>query len=281
MIWQARHFQFLFPRSTLIMGILNVTPDSFSDGGQFNSAEAAITQGLALVGQGADILDIGGESTRPGAEPVSEAEELRRVLPVIENLAAQTKVPISIDTGKVAVARAAIAAGASIINDVFAAARPDDAMWRLLAETDAGYILTHMQGTPQTMQDNPVYKNVVMDVNDFFGEHLQRISRFGVKPAQMALDVGLGFGKKPEHNLQLLAGWTHFRKWERPLVLGASRKSFLARVSADRLAPSLACASWAVEQGVEVIRCHDVAPTRQAARLIETLRERRKNAEYN
>jgi dihydropteroate synthase len=283
MIWQARQFQFIFPRPALVMGILNVTPDSFSDGGCFAKVDDAVAHGVAMAGQGADVLDVGGESTRPGAEPVPEAEELLRVLPVIEKLVAQVAVPISIDTAKVAVARAALKAGASIINDVFAAHHQDSAMWELVAESQSGYILTHMQGTPQTMQVHPVYKDVVAEVNDFFGEYLQHLARCGVKPEQVALDAGLGFGKGLEHNLQLLGRWRQFRKWQRPLVLGASRKSFLGRQAepAERLAPSLACACWALEQGVEIIRCHDVRETRQAAGVIEALQERRNHAEYN
>jgi dihydropteroate synthase len=267
------------------MGILNVTPDSFSDGGNFFPLENAVNQALAMIGQGADLIDVGGESTRPGATPVSEAEELRRVLPVIEKLASQISIPISIDTGKPAVARAALAAGASIVNDVFAGHHANNAMAELVAETQCGYILMHMQGTPQTMQLRPVYEDVVSEVNQFFGEHLQRLAQIGVKPEQVALDVGIGFGKGLEHNLQLLGNWTQFRTWQRPLVLGASRKSFLGRLAGDenasRLAPSLACACWALKQGVEIIRCHDVAPTCQAARVIEALEKRQNDAEHN
>ena len=167
MLFRARQFEFTFPRPALVMGIVNVTPDSFSDGGKFLDPEAAVAHALELVAQGAEILDIGGESTRPGAEPVSEAEELRRVIPVIEKLAAQVKIPLSIDTMKPAVARAALQAGASIVNDV-AANREADAMWRIVAEFRAGYICMHAQGTPQTMQKNPVYADVVREVGDFF-----------------------------------------------------------------------------------------------------------------
>src|ERR1700761_4360791 len=167
MLLRARQFKFTFPRPTLVMGVVNVTPDSFSDGGKFFDADSAIEHGLRLAEQGADILDIGGESTRPRATPVEEPEELRRVIPVIEQLAALVKIPISIDTMKPAVARAAIAAGASIVNDV-AANREDDSMWRVVAETGAAYVLMHMQGTPQTMQANPSYENVVREVHEFF-----------------------------------------------------------------------------------------------------------------
>src|SRR5208282_3944411 len=184
MIFRARQFELALPRPTLVMGVVNVTPDSFSDGGKFLNPEAAIAHALELVGQRADILDIGGESTRPGAEPVSEAEELHRVIPVIEKLAAKVKIPISVDTMKPAVARAALQAGASMVNDV-AANRTDDAMWRLVSEMGAGYIVMHMQGTPQTMQLNPVYKDVVREVREFFNERLQRLNECGLNTDQV------------------------------------------------------------------------------------------------
>jgi dihydropteroate synthase len=184
MILRARQFEFRFPRPALIMGILNVTPDSFSDGGRFFEPAAAVARGVEAVQQGAEIVDVGGESTRPEAEPVSEAEELRRVIPVIERLARQIKVPISIDTQKPGVAEAALAAGASIINDI-AANRADDKMWRVVAGTGAGYVLMHMQGTPQTMQLNPAYQNVVEEVGNFFAERLSRLGAAGVDPAQV------------------------------------------------------------------------------------------------
>jgi dihydropteroate synthase len=285
MTWKILNSQFIFPRPALIMGILNVTPDSFSDGGQFVSPAAAVARGMALAEQGADILDIGGESTRPGAEPVAESEEFGRVLPVVAALAPAVKIPISIDTTKVGVARAALNAGASIVNDVFSGARADPAMWRLVAETGAGYVLMHIQGTPATMQRQPHYENVIEEVNALLGERLKLLQDHGINPDQIALDVGIGFGKGLEHNLQLLAEWRQFRKWKRPLLLGVSRKSFLSRVAGGeaeaRLAPSLACAGWAVGQGVEIIRCHDVAETRQAVRLVEAIQERRKDAKYN
>ncbi|HXG47333.1 MAG TPA: dihydropteroate synthase [Methylomirabilota bacterium] len=257
------------------MGVVNVTPDSFSDGGRFFDPPAAVQHALDLVSEGADLLDIGGESTRPNAPPVSEEEEQRRVLPVIEALADRVRAPISIDTMKPAVARAALRAGASLVNDV-AANRDDDAMWRLVAETGAGYVLMHMQGTPQTMQTAPRYGDVVGEVTAFFAQRLDAVQRAGVAREQMVLDVGLGFGKTIEHNLQLLARLDEFHSLGRPLLVGASRKSFVGHVTgverpADRLAGSLACACWAVERGVAIIRTHDVAATRQALRMTETL----------
>ncbi len=274
MIFRARQFEFSFPRPALVMGILNVTPDSFSDGGRFYGVEAAVAQGLAMVAQGAEIIDVGGESTRPQATPVEEAEELRRVLPVIERLAAQVKVPISIDTMKPRVARAALAAGASIVNDV-AANRTDPAMWQVVAETGAGYVAMHMQGTPQTMQLQPTYGNLLSEIHDFLVNRLDLLEKTGVARECVILDVGIGFGKTVEHNLQLLAGMKHFTKLGRPLLLGISRKSFLGKVpgleAADRLSAALACTASAVAAGVNIIRTHDVAPTLNAIRMVEAI----------
>ncbi|MBC8097436.1 MAG: dihydropteroate synthase [Akkermansiaceae bacterium] len=256
------------------MGIVNVTPDSFSDGGQFLNTDAAVAHGLKLIEQGADILDIGGESTRPNAVPVEEAEELRRVLPVIERLAGEIKIPISIDTLKPGVAQAALKAGASIINDV-AANREDETMWHVVAGSGAAYVCMHMQGTPQTMQANPVYDDVVREVADFFAGRLQRLNRCGVKNDQVIFDVGIGFGKTLEHNLQLLAALRSFGKLERPLMLGVSRKSFIAKLlgakMSERSPASLACACLAVESGVQIIRTHEVAETVQAIRMTEAI----------
>jgi dihydropteroate synthase len=274
MLLRARQFEFAFPRPAMVMGVLNVTPDSFSDGGKFFEAQAAIEHGLKLADEGAEILDIGGESTRPRATPVGEAEELRRVIPVIEALAARVKIPISIDTMKPAVARAAIGAGASIVNDV-AANREDEALWRVVAETGAGYVLMHMQGTPQTMQAHPVYEDVVREVGEFFGSKIQRLSDCGIAREQVILDAGIGFGKTLEHNLLLLGALRSFTKLERPLALGVSRKSFLGKLlgaeTPGRLPAALACATLAVEAGVQVIRAHDVAETVQVIRTAEAI----------
>jgi dihydropteroate synthase len=278
MLLRARQFEFRFPRPALVMGIVNVTPDSFSDGGQFLDCDKAVAHGLELVQQGAAILDIGGESTRPGATPVSEADELRRVIPVIEQLARRVEVPLAIDTMKPAVARAALQAGASLVNDVAANREPDD-MWRAVADFNAGYVAMHMQGTPQTMQSNPVYADVTREVAEFLRERLGRLKQAGVAAEQVVLDVGIGFGKSLEHNLQLLAALESFTKLERPLLLGASRKSFIGRLhpaeAADRLPGSLACACLAVEAGVQIIRTHDVAETVQAVRVTEAILARK------
>lgn len=280
MVFRARQFKFVFPRPTLVMGVVNITPDSFWDGGKFFHPKAAVARALELAGQGADLLDLGGESTRPGAQPVSETEELRRVLPVLEQLAGKVRIPLSIDTVKPAVARAALQAGATIVNDV-AANRKEDAMWRIAAEFRAGYICTHAQGTPQTMQTNPVYADVVGEIGEFFGERLERLNACGVAADQVVLDVGIGFGKTLEHNLQLLANLRSFTKWRRPLLLGVSRKSFieqlLGRKLNDRLPASLACASLAVAAGVQIIRAHDAAETVQAVRMAEAVLARKRN----
>ena len=275
MLFRARQFEFRFPRPTIVMGIVNVTPDSFSDGGKFLDADAAVAHALELVLQGAEILDIGGESTRPGAVPVSEAEELRRVVPVIEKLAVQTKAALSIDTLKPAVARAALVAGASIVNDV-GANREGDAMWKIVAEFSAGYICMHAQGPPQTMQQNPAYADVVREVGEFFSERLQTLlNETGIAADQVVLDPGIGFGKTLEHNLQLLAGLRSFTKWRRPLLLGVSRKSFIEKLTGaklnERLPASLACATLAVQSGVQIIRTHDVAETLQAVQMAEAI----------
>jgi dihydropteroate synthase len=278
MTFSARQFTFTFPRPVQIMGIINVTPDSFFDGGRYFDTAKAVEHGVRLAAEGADYLDVGGESTRPNATPVAEAEEMRRVLPVIEQLAARVSAPLSIDTVKTNVARAAIRAGASIINDV-AANRQDEDMWELAAETSAGYVAMHMQGTPQTMQQNPIYRDVVQDVSDFFGQRLARLAACGLRPEQVVLDVGIGFGKTLEHNLQLLAGLEHFRIWQRPLLVGVSRKSFMGKlldVEADgRLPGGLACACWAAAAGINIIRTHDVAATLQAVRMFELLQARK------
>jgi dihydropteroate synthase len=278
MLFRARQFEFAFPRPALVMGIVNVTPDSFSDGGKFLDAKAAVAYALKLIDQGADMLDIGGESTRPGAQPVSVAEELRRVIPVIEKLAAHVRVPLSIDTLKPAVARAALAAGASLVNDV-AAGCDHDALWRIVADFQAGYICMHapISGTnilpaslhgPGNLSRN---EDVVRAVGVFFQERLEKLNACGISSDQIIFDPGIGFGKTPEQNLQLLARLGDFTKWRRPLLVGVSRKSFIGSILGvgvnERLPASLACASLAVAAGVQFIRTHDVAETVQAVRM--------------
>ena len=277
MLFRARQFEFVFPRPALVMGVVNVTPDSFSDGGNFFDADAAIAHALKLVEQGADILDIGGESTRPNAKPVSEKEELRRVIPVIKKLAGKIKIPISIDTMKPAVARAALEAGASIVNDV-AANRSDSEMWKIVSEFRAGYVCMH---APPEFHKLQRQKNIVLEVGKFFQERLGKLKATGISPEQVVFDPGIGFGKTLEQNLSLLANLRSFTKLRRPLLLGVSRKSFIGKLLGaevnERLPASLACATLAVESGVQIIRTHDVAETVQAVRLAEALLARRKN----
>jgi dihydropteroate synthase len=276
----ARQFEYLFPRPALVMGIVNATPDSFSDGGRFADTSAVVAHAMRLIEEGAGILDVGGESTRPGAVPVSQEEELRRVMPVLAQLAGRVQVPISIDTTKPEVARAALAAGASLVNDV-GANRNEETMWRLVAETGAGYVCLHMQGTPQTMQLNPVYGDVVREVTEFFFERLKRLNGCGVRGEQVIFDPGIGFGKTLEHNLELLGALPELARLGRPLLLGVSRKSFMARLlgtgPAAWMPAGLACASLAVEAGAHIIRAHDAAETVQAIRMAEAILARRRN----
>lgn len=279
-VWMARQFTFVFPRPALVMGVVNVTPDSFSDGGHFFDRARAIEHSLRLVAEGADILDIGGESTRPGAEPVGEAEELRRVLPVIEALAGRVNVPLSVDTCKPTVARAALAAGASIVNDI-AASRSGPAMWEKVAEAGAGYIAMHMQGEPATMQAAPCYGDVVEEVKAFFHDRLGKLEAAGVPAERVVLDPGLGFGKALEHNLDLLAGLAGYSILRRPLLLGISRKSFVGKLLGvdvtQRLSGTLAATAWARREGVQLFRTHDVVATVQTLRMTEALVARRQN----
>jgi len=274
MIWRACDRSWEFPRPTLVMGVVNVTPDSFSDGGKFQSTDQAVEHALRLAEEGADILDIGGESTHPGAPPVDESEELSRVISIIEKLAGQTQAALSIDTQKPTVAQAAVKAGAVIINDI-AANREDEAMWQLVAETGAGYVAMHMLGTPQTMQEAPQYGNVVNDVEAFFISRMTRWNDWGMALEQVVLDPGIGFGKTVEHNLALLAALERFTKMQRPLLVGASRKSFIGHVTNtevnDRLPGSLACACRAAQAGAGVVRVHDVKETVQALHTWEAI----------
>ena len=274
MRWIAREHQFNFPRPTIVMGIVNTTPDSFTDGGRFLDADAAGAHALRLASEGAEILDIGGESTRPGSAEVSEQEELDRVIPVIERLAKRPELVLSIDTQKPSVAREALAAGASIVNDI-AANRSDAEMWQVVAEAGAGYVCMHMQGNPQTMQAKPNYDDVTREVCDFFRERLALLSTHGVSIEQVVLDPGIGFGKTLQHNIKLLRDLNKFSLVERPMLVGASRKSFIEKLLGapidERLPASLACAAWAAIQGSQIIRVHDVAETIQAVRMTEAL----------
>lgn len=256
----------------VIMGVVNVTPDSFSDGGQHPNAESAIAHGLRLLAQGARVLDIGGESTRPGAAPVSEAQELKRVIPVIAALRAQTQAPMSIDTMKPAVARAAVAAGATLWNDVTALRHAPESL-ETAAELGVDVILMHMQGAPQTMQDNPRYDDVVGEVIAFLNARVATARAAGVVAERLWVDPGIGFGKTLEHNLALIRALPRIvAETGRPLVFGASRKRFIAALDdhapADRrLGGSIAAALAAAAGGAAMIRVHDVAETAQALKV--------------
>ena len=270
--WRCRDRELLLDR-TFIMGILNVTPDSFSDGGQFYDSTQAIARGLKLVAEGADILDIGGESTRPGAAAVEEAEELRRVLPVVGALVERTHCLISVDTSKAAVARAALVAGAHIINDI-SAAMWDAAMPEVVVEFQAGLVLMHCQGHPQTMQQAPHYADVVAEVRDFLAGRLETLAAAGLQRENMAIDPGIGFGKTLEHNLNLLRHLDRLVALGRPVLIGVSRKSMLGKLtgrdqSEQRLAAGLAAQTAAVLRGARIIRTHDVAAARDAARVAD------------
>jgi dihydropteroate synthase len=254
------------------MGVVNVTPDSFSDGGRFYEPAAAVRHALRLAAEGADLLDIGGESTRPGAEPVSPSEELRRVLPVITALRRQTAVPLSIDTSKAVVAQEALAAGAEAINDITALAA-DPAMPALAATSSCGVVAVHMLGNPQTMQQAPVYQDVVGEVLDYLRRRRDALLAAGISQERIALDPGIGFGKTTEHNLALLRAIGQFHGLGCPLLVGVSRKRFIGQVlgepAAERTFGTIGAALAAARQGVQVLRVHDVAAVRQALLLFE------------
>lgn len=272
---ETRHGALDFSRRTLIMGVLNITPDSFYDGGRHLGREGAVADAIAMAAEGADIIDIGGESTRPGAQPVSETEELDRVLPVIEGIRRNCSVPISIDTYKSAVARAGLAAGADIINDI-SALRFDLEMAPLAAQEEVPIVLMHMQGTPQTMQHEPSYENVVQEVREFLAERVAFAESSGVAPERVIIDPGIGFGKTMEHNLCLLRELHEFTQLGQPLLVGASRKRFIGRIldaDADaRLEGSLAAAVAAALAGANILRVHDVKETWRAVRVANAIR---------
>lgn len=266
-----------------IMGVLNVTPDSFFDGGRYLALEAAVAQATSMVEEGAHLVDIGGESSRPGAAPISEEEEVCRVIPVVEALAQRfPAVPLSVDTTKAEVARQAIQAGARIVNDI-SALRGDPGMAPLLARTQVTVVLTHMQGTPATMQADPQYGDVVTEVQAFFEERIAWAERRGIARDLLWLDPGIGFGKLVSHNLTLLRELHVFSRFGCPVVVGTSRKSFLGRIlnpagweapplpAGDRLEASLVTALWAALQGVRVLRVHDVQATVRALRTLAAL----------
>ncbi|MEM7395794.1 MAG: dihydropteroate synthase [Verrucomicrobiota bacterium] len=274
LIWQCRDRELDLTTRTRIMGILNLTPDSFYDGGRHDVAERAVARGLEMAEDGADMIDIGGESTRPGAAPVSAEDERARVIPVIEALTEQTGALISVDTMKAEVAREALAAGAHIVNDV-SGFTADPEMMETALEFRPGVVLMHMQGEPRTMQKSPVYDDVVEEVRDYLHQRVDAAIGAGLEPASIVIDPGFGFGKTMEHNLHLFRGLERFDR--RPVLVGISRKSFfqhlLGRPAEERLSGSLAAMAYAMTRGVRIFRVHDVKESCDVARVVDSMRE--------
>ncbi len=273
--WSIKGQEFHFSKPK-IMGILNVTPDSFSDGGKYLALDKSLAQAHKMIADGADIIDIGGESTRPGSLPVSAHEELARILPLITKLVAETDTLISVDTQKSQVAQAVLDVGAHIINDI-SAGRHDAAMYKLVAEKQAGYIMMHMQGIPENMQQAPAYENVIMDITRFFTRNIHNALESGIQHSQIILDPGIGFGKSLNNNLEIMANLGQFQKLDRPLLLGASRKSFIGMIdessSQKRLGGSLAAVLAGHLQNVQIFRVHDVFETRQTLELFTAIQK--------
>jgi len=279
--YQKRDFKLVFKGHTLqlgkralIMGVLNVTPDSFYDGGRYDNFNKAVEHGFQMVEQGADIIDIGGESSRPGAKPVEEKEELERVIPVIKKLASRVKVPISIDTYKSRVAKKAIDAGATMVNDI-SALRMDEAMANIVRSSKVPVCLMHMQGTSRNMQKNPKYKDVVSEIFTFFRERIDFCEQAGIEVEKTIVDPGIGFGKTVLHNLEILRNLDQFKSLGRPIMIGVSRKSFIGKVlqvePEERLEGSLASAMWCMIKGASILRVHDVKETKKAVKMLEAI----------
>jgi dihydropteroate synthase len=279
LVWRCGDRELPLFERTLVMGIVNVTPDSFSDGGMFEDAEAAVKHGLQLFEEGADVLDVGGESTRPGADPVPGDEERRRVLPVIEGLRRDApEAVLSVDTRKAAVARDALSAGAVVVNDIGAGTDPE--MFEVVASATAGMVLMHMRGEPKTMQADPRYDDVVSDVRGFLAERVEAAVAAGIGRSRLCVDPGIGFGKNLEHNLALLRSIGSLRELGVPILAGVSRKRFIGELSgsddpAGRLEGSVVAAVWCASQGVEMVRVHDVAPTVRALRVVDAIARER------
>jgi dihydropteroate synthase len=271
--WKTQNSSLTFGSRPLVMGILNVTPDSFSDGGRFTDPEAAVARAQQMESEGADLIDIGGESTRPGAAPVSVEEECCRVLPILDRLLDRVRIPISIDTTKTEVARRALEAGAEIVNDV-GGGEWDPGLLPLVAEKKAGYVLMHSRGRPGTMQDNPQYENVVEEVRAWLERRLTDCAKLGLPAENIVCDPGIGFGKTVEHNMALLAGLPRLAELGRPILVGVSRKSFLKRLGGEEhLALSNVVAQvWSSALGASIWRVHDVVEAAAAARLIQAFR---------
>lgn len=273
-VWQLRSETITFARIPTVMGIVNVTPDSFSDGGQFAEAEAAIEHALRLAEQGAGILDVGGESTRPYSTPVDAEEEIARVVPVIKGIVKQTRVPISIDTSKAPVAQAAIDAGAQIINDV-TGLEGDPEMLSFAAQSGAGLCAMHMQGSPSTMQDNPQYENVVREIHTYLVQRKLNLLDAGIPLEKICLDPGVGFGKSHQHNLQLLADCDQYHDLGCPLLIGHSRKGFIGKIlgdkNADRDTATLAITLMLAQKQIQIVRVHEVGETVKALQVFDAV----------
>jgi dihydropteroate synthase len=275
LVWQCRDRRLELGDRTLVMGILNVTPDSFSDGGRFLDSRQAFEHGLQMARDGADIIDIGGESSRPGAEPVPIEEELKRVIPAIEALSGETDCLLSVDTRKARVAEEALTAGAHIINDITALTF-DPGMTAVARDNEAGVILMHMHGDPKTMQISPKYNNVVKEVTDYLDARILELEQRRLSRNSLAVDPGIGFGKRLEHNIRLIARLDELARLRRPVVVGLSRKSFIGKITGrevqDRLPGSLAAMAYVIRRGAHVIRVHDVKESCDVACLVDILR---------
>jgi dihydropteroate synthase len=272
--WRCRDREIVCGERTLLMGIVNVTPDSFSDGGAFLDTASAVDHGVRLAEEGADVLDVGGESTRPGAAEVPGDEEMDRVVPVIERLVKQVDVPIGVDTRKPHVGRRALRAGASIVNDVTAGADPE--MLGVVRDAGAGLVLMHMLGDPRTMQDDPRYDDVVTDVRDFLASRIGSAVAAGVPRASLCVDPGIGFGKTIDHNLAILRAIASFRELRTPVLVGASRKRFIGQLTgvddpADRIEGTAGAVAWCAAQGVDVVRVHDVLQMRRVVNVVDAI----------
>jgi dihydropteroate synthase len=278
-VWRCRGRELPLGEKTLVMGIVNVTPDSFSDGGMFADADAAVKHGVRLLEEGADVLDVGGESTRPGSDPVDADEERRRVLPVLEGLRREApEAVLSVDTRKAAVAADALDAGADVVNDIGAGADP--AMFDVVVRTGAGIVLMHMKGEPKTMQVDPTYEDVVGEVHSFLAERIAAAVSAGVGPDGLCVDPGIGFGKTLAHNLELLRAIDTFRDLGAPVLAGVSRKRFVGELSgaldpADRLEGTFGAVAWCASRGVDLVRVHDVAPVVRLLRVVDAIARER------
>jgi dihydropteroate synthase len=273
-ILRCRHFEFDLSKKTYVMGVLNITPDSFSDGGKFLDADSACQRALEIEGQGADIIDIGGESSRPGSTPVSAKEEIRRVVPVLKRLKKLLNIPISIDTTKSVVAEAALSEGASIVNDI-SGLHKDKGIADLCAKYSAGLIIMHMKGEPRTMQKRPSYKNLLKEIREYLGQGIKIATSYGVKRESIIIDPGIGFGKTLNHNIRILKELSYFKNMGPAILVGLSRKSFMGKLLGldvgKRLVPTIAANSIAIYNGANIIRVHDVKEAVLTANMVDAI----------